>query len=699
MATIKLKNVRSGEWREYPLAYFDFDAWIAAGGQAGSDTVVVGNTGLTPEQLGGNTTFYYVSVGDAYRYLIDAIEPTDERNLLYVESGTLWRDIFTPTLISSPTTYTVPPSGYNGLGTYWYNDEARIIGSTHQVAAAPESFDPTLTYYSSDKATAAFDTYNGGHFGISMVVKQAFLTFMLQKAEAHITVGAKQWGMLATSANTERQNIAWSPSMVGGLILTDGAGDYRSTDAGYEIPNLADYETAKCPTEIISTQCIYAKHNGVPLCGAASILWGYDDFGNLRPVSFKINLIPLWFWGQIQGEFNPDVPDIDDIPVSEPDIGLGSYQITESPAGIASPPAISPLANVDTTQGGIHVFVCDAAAIAEIERQLWKQSFDNSERGIASALSGIIACGFMPADLIGPNYKDPQYKRDKIELGGYPIELTSGNAWLINHRIFTTTYIGGAIDSHFCVFSGGDGEPLGEVYHSYHDYEPFTSVRLIIPFCGEISIPASSCIGGRITVDFACNLTTGDVCATVQATSSPRARSGLLTTGALTTTRYLFGNAFSRFPITGSSNGMSQYIAGAANLVTGIAAIGAGGVAGAVAGGSQIISGLAGLRNSDKQPVSGASPVGSPSIIGNKQVILEVTRPTPYADGYYKAMVPPAAEVIAEIGTLKLPATDSATVGGLTPVQVKEVFFEDTDDITAAELDQIDALLKGGVLL
>lgn len=697
MATVKLKSKRSGAWVDYPLAYFDFAAWIAAGGTYNTGSIVTSNTGLTPEQLGGETSFYYVRISNAYHYLTDAIKPSDTRNLLYVEPLTKWKDIFNPVLTSTPFTYSTPPAGYNSLGDYWLDVQNQVIGNTHQVSAAPSAFDITKQYYSSDKATAAFDTYNGGSFGISMVVKQTWLNYPRNSAEAHITVGAKQWEMSSTDTSTERNNVAWSPSMTGGVILDIDAGDYRSTDASYALDSLADYEDAICPTDKISTQCVYTILNGQHLCGVASILWGVDSFGSPRPETLRINFLPLWFWGQIQGQFVPDVPDIDDIPVSAPDTQLGSYMIGEAPAGVAVPPAISPIASVDTSHGGLHIFVCDAAAIADIESSLWRQAWQNTDKGIASALSGIIACGFMPRELIGVNYKNPTYKRTQLELGGYPVQLVNGSAWLINHRIWTTTYA--APDSHFCTFGSGDGEPLSEVYHSYMDYEPYTKVKLVVPFCGEISIPASACIGGRIAVDFAANLTTGDICATITATSSPKARSGLLTQGALTTTYYLYGNAFSRFPLTGSSSGLSQYITGAAQVVTGIAAIAAGGVAGVVAGGAQIVGGLAAARSSDAQPVQGGSCIGSPALIGNKRIIIEVTRPTPYADGYYKAMMPPAAEVIAEIGTLKLPATDSATVGGLTPVQVKEVYFENTDDITAAELDQIEALLKGGVLL
>ena len=689
MAQIRLKNKRTGVWSDYTLAYFDFDAWTGDGGSEVEGSIITGNTGLPAAVIGSQDKFYLCNVSDAYKYLIDCVKPETAGNLLHIAAGTKWSDIFTPHLDQTPTTYATPPAGYNVLGDVWQNINSDI-GDYRQVSAAPAAFDITKTYYSSTQATVLFDTYNGGHFGISAFVGQRWINYQRDYTDCSIIVGGKQYISTEADAYNRRYNIYWSPSMTG-IILENDAGDYRSTLSAYNIGDAAAYADADCPTKYITTQCIYTKRNGQNLCGVAAILWELDNFGDLRPKTFDINFIPLWFWGQISGEFVPDVPDIDEIPVSTPDTGLGSYTLNESPAGVAMPPAVSPIASVDTSHGGMHVFVCDAQAIAEIEDQLWSQSWKNTDQGIAAAMSGIIACGFMPDDLIGPNYQEATYKRTQIELGGYPINLSSGNAWLINHRIFYHTSL--------VTFGSGDGEPLTELYHSYHDYEPYTQVKLTIPFCGEISIPASACIGGSITVDMSANLTTGDVCATVTAVSSDRVRNGLLTTGALTTQYFLYGNAFSRFPILGSSNGMAQYIAGGVQAVSGAASILAGGVVGAVAGGAQLLGGIQNIMQSQAQPVQGAAPIGSPSIIGNKSIVIEVTRPSPQIDGYYKAMIPPASEEVQTIGSCKLDESDAATVNGYTPVIVKEVYFDDTEDISAAELDEIERLLKGGILL
>ena len=115
--------------------------------------------------------------------------------------------------------------------------------------------------------------------------------------------------------------------------------------------------------------------------------------------------------------------------------------------------------------------------------------------------------------------------------------------------------------------------------------------------------------------------------------------------------------------------------------------------------GKVLLGGVQNIMQSQAQPVQGAAPIGSPSIIGNKSIIIEVTRPSPYIDGYYKAMIPPVSEEVQTIGSCKLDESDAATVNGYTPVVVKEVYFDDTEDISAAELDEIERLLKGGILL
>ena len=691
MATIRLKNKRTGVWNDYQLAYFDWSAWTGDGGSDTQGSIITGNTGLPSSVIGSQDKYYVASVTDAYKYLIDTVKPETAGNLLYIPAGTKWRDIFTPTLDSSPSTYVTPPASYNTYGEYWQcMPDANMISGVHQITKGPAAFDITKTYYGSTQAAVLYDTYNGGHFGISCYVGQKWINYPRDNTDGVVIVGGKQYVFTESGAYNSRYNIEWSPSM-NDVILDNDAGDYRSTYSVVEYGDANEYPDAMCPTKYISTQPIYTIRNGEHLCGVASISWEFDTFGDLRPASFTVNFIPLWFWGQISGEFVPNVPDIDEMPVTAPDTGLGSYTLNESPAGVAMPPAVSPIANIDTTHGGMHVFVCDAAAIAEIEDQLWSQSWKNSEQGITAAMSGIIACGFMPDDLIGPNYAEATYKRTQIELGGYPITLTNGNAYIINHRIFR--------HESLVTFGSGSGEPLTELFHSYHDYEPFTQVKLTVPFCGELSIPASACIGGSISVDMSVNLTTGDICATVTAVSSDRIRNGLLTQGALTTNYYLFGNAFSRFPILGSSNGMSQYVAGGVQAISGAASILSGGVIGAVAGGAQLLGGVQNLINAQNQPVHGAAPIGSPSIIGNKSIVLEVTRPSPYIDGHYKAMMPPASEEVQTIGSCKLPADDAATVNGYTPIKVKEVYFDNTDSLSEAELIEIERLLKGGVLL
>lgn len=668
---IQLKDKVHNAAVSLPVAQLAWDRLIASGVTAFSAGIVNAD-----DVTDTHKTFYYLdNAALSGGVLTDVIDSDSSDNLFYIGSRALYLDNFVQQ--GSPT----PWADFATLRTWTAPVQNAAVLEMHG------SFVPNKLYYSSDTAAVDYETQNGGAVGGAIgIVKSG------SDVAAVACVGSQQTGYLG--GVYQQTNAGLVPRWQGyGCVdfATHPTRNFATASVSYNIGTTSDTDL---PTpSLFVTQCVYTQIDGYPYVAMCAIL--LDDAGTPSEISGVF--LPAWFWGGIKGQPDiPELPDIYDIPPTVPDIGIGTYSITESPAGIAVPPSVSPIASVDTSHGGIHVFVCDAAAIAEIEDQLWSQAWANSERGISSAMSGIIACGFMPEELIGVNYKDPSYKRTTVELGGYPIQLSGGNAYLINHRIFTKTYISSP-ESHFATFT----DELDEVYHSYHDYEPYTSVKLTLPFCGELSIPASACIGGKITVDYSANLTTGDVCATVRATSSPHARNGLKTQGALTTTYYCTGNAFSRFPITGSSNGMSQYMAGAAQAVSGIASILAGGVTGAVAGGAQLVGGVTAALNADKQPVSGAAPIGSPSIIGNKQVILEVTRPSPWADAYYKQQIPPAAEMYVEhIGSAKLPAGDSATVDGVhTPVVVKEVYFKDTDGLSSAELGEIERLLKGGILL
>ena len=682
MATVRLKNKRSGNYHNFPLAFFDFDAWTAAGGVEADGSIITANTGLPASVIGSNDKFYVCTVSDAYKYLTNLIKPEDAENLLYIEAGTKWKEIFSPALDSSPTTYVTPPANYNILGDVWENlADSLIIGGDHQISQAPAAFDITKTYYSSDLATQLFETVNGGYFGISAFVGQRWINYQRDYTDATIIVGGKQYIFSQSSDYNSRWNIDWSPSMAD-IILDNDAGDRRSTMSTVELGTAAAYTDAFCPTKWISTQCIYTKRSGQDLCGVASIEWEVDVLGNLRAKSFKINFIPLWFWGGISGEFIPEIPTVDEIPASTTTISNGSWRIIQSEAGTASIPTVSPLAGITNADSGLHIFVADAVAINEISEKAWNMI---SSSALESFTSGLISSGFIPYDFL----KDIMVAGNaetECSIGKVQINMPSdGNThlWLANSQIFSQ------------ILAASFELSLAEVYANYLDFEPYTQVSIEIPFCGEVAIPASSCVGGSVEVMLNCNITTGDIVATINCVSSDHILDGTYTpTTPLKRTFFAYGNCFAPMPVVGTNSGLSQFLSGGMQTLLGITTLAAGNPSGI----SQALSGGMSMYESGFQPVSGGSPIGSPALIGNKRVILKIKRPSPNFTLENIGYQPYTLERKVKLKNLKQNENPDFHINGKDLVFVREMNLSDSG-LTSSEKDMIAQLLQGGVFV
>lgn len=680
MATIKLKNMRSGESKVFPLAYFDFDAWTAYReanpsylGSEAIGSIVVDNTGLPAAVIGSETKFYFDTVPEAYRFLIDTVKPQSSDNLLYIESGLLWREIFTPRLDQSPTTYSTPPADYNITGDYWVSSTPS--GDVYTVSKAPAAFDIMRTWYSSTAATQLYRTQNEMTFGISAYAGGAYLT----PQSGIVLVGGKQYDRGESLAWNRRNNIEWSPTMTGGLILDGDAGNYRSTAASFEISG--DYADIICPTVWITTQCIYTVRDGQHLCGVASILWELDGFGEARPKEFAVNFIPLWAWGGISGSFVPDIPEVDEIPANTTTLTNGTWQIQQSAAGAASIPSVSPLAGIGLTESGMHILIADAAAIKKISDRAWSSI---SSTALESFTSGLMSCGFIPYSFLSDIIK-PANAADRCVIGKVQIEMPAGDThlWLANGQIFAQEFI------------ASFGNSLREVYGNYLDFEPFTSVSLEIPFCGEVPIPASACIGGSIEVTMNCNITNGDVVATIECTSATHVLDGTKTpTEPLHRTFFATGNCFAQMPIVGTNSGLSQFLSGTLQAISGVVSLAAGNPAGV----GSLATGALSMSQSGLQPVTGASPIGSPALIGNKKVILKIKRPAP---NYVNANIgyqPYTSEKLMKLRDLKQDKDPSFHVNGKDLVVVREMVIEDPE-LSSGEKEMIAQLLQGGVFV
>lgn len=695
MATIKLKNIRTGESKNYPLAFIDATV---------DPSIIIDKTAAEAMWIGypaeaidpfyasrpaSELKVYKINTDNAHRFLSDVITPVSADNLIHIPLNTTLKDIFSPALDESGITYSVPPSGYgtnNPLGTYWQNAKSGstdiIIDDVHMPTAST-TWSPTVPLWSSSVAAQSFETVNHSYFGAC--VSFCGLSGSTYKLGV-IVNGAKQM-MLGQSAEgncyAAYAGTDWSLSSTDGQI-TACSNPYERVGSWYQLdPDpLKTAAEQLCPTERISTQMCYVEMSGVPYVGAGVIFWNYDDFGNLRPYHLCVTLYPLWLMGGVAGEFTPDIPVVDEIPASTTTITNGTWNIVQSAAGAASIPSVSPLAGIGTTEAGMHILIADAVGIKKISDKAWNTITASQ---LESFTSGLMSCGFIPYEFI-KNIMIPANAVTDCVIGKVKIAMPSdGNThmWIANSQIFSQ------------ILAATFEISLREVYANYLDFEPYTSVSIEIPFCGEIPIPASACIGGQIEVIMNCNITNGDVVATINCISSNHILDGTMTpTTPLLRTFFAYGNCFAQMPIVGTNSGLSQFLSGSLQTLSGVANLALGNPAGL----GELGSGAVSMFEAGLQPVTGASPIGSPALIGNKKVILKIKRPSP---DYVQANIgyqPYTLEKKCKLKDLKQSVNDDWHIAGKDLVVVREMAIPDAG-LTSSEKEMISQILQGGVFV
>ena len=705
MATIKLYDVRTGDPFDYPLAYFDYDLWREENPNDSVTEVAVvqtaaeGVSGIRWNALSAKQKkcFSFSVNTKVAKYLTDIVAPTTTRNLLYIPTGTKWSSLFTPDLSSSAITYSpgqTPPSsdyGTNNEWGYYYEDAGIPMASIHNTRGNYQfAYDNTHNVlYKNESATKKFRTQNGCFFGISTWTGVAYWPGSGgNKAMAWVGVGARQYG--DTSKSPEGISLsysAWTPqNEYGEAIASSFPNLYNSTWSAFDLEDNIYNEDSLCATEQISTQIIQTRIDGESYFAVAAILWKKNEQTSIYQAdSVGFHFYPAWVFGGTEGEYTPDEPPITgDIPPREPSHDSGTWTIVNNPAGIATIPGGSPLSAIGKDDAGLHLYIVNTNALKAVSELLWSKL---TEDAIASLYSGIISCGLLPYKFVSP-YLTNNNKCTSINIGSVNMVVPSNSTWHLNQSLFHSSFMSGETVEFTTI--------LRKTYGSYLDYEPYTTVSLTLPFIGEVPLPASCCIGGSVKVDYNCNLTTGDVCATIRTTSSDALLNGTTQTGSLDRTFYAYGNCFARFPLIGTSNGYSQY----ANIIPSIINAGTDFMGrnymGAV---SNLGEALKSGEKAVTQPIFGGSTIGSPSLIGNKKIVLTVSRPTPYYEKDFLAYNPIGNKGVGKLKNYHQSTESAYHVNGQwDKVVVSDIELGSTG-MTVSEVDKVKTLLRGGVLV
>lgn len=214
---------------------------------------------------------------------------------------------------------------------------------------------------------------------------------------------------------------------------------------------------------------------------------------------------------------------------------------------------------------------------------------------------------------------------------------------------------------------------IGEYYGNFIDYAPYTTAKLFLPFVGFVEVLPEFWQAGTISITYRFNIIDGSFMVFIKSTSSKSKLSD-------TVIAQYGGNVCVHIPITGTNY---------SNMITGL--VGAvGGVATHGAGASSIVGGMASALNT----VATQSGMQSSNSYNSSTAFLGIR--TPYL--LIERTVANFSETYdSERG---LPSNISTSFSSLTGfTSSSTVHLDGITGATAEELDELSALLAGGIIL
>lgn len=204
------------------------------------------------------------------------------------------------------------------------------------------------------------------------------------------------------------------------------------------------------------------------------------------------------------------------------------------------------------------------------------------------------------------------------------------------------------------------------------DYAPYTKIQLFLPFIGVVNLDTNEVMGSTLNVTYRVDVLTGACLAQVSVSRSDY--------GAV---MYTFsGNCAVQLPITGGN--YSSIIANTIGIGASIGAtIASGGALAPVA----VAGAAAGVSNSHLNVAHSGSIGANAGAMGGKIPYLIITRPKPYnANNYNNFYGYPSNK------TIKLSSCTGYT-------RIKDIHLENISRATDDELNEIESLLKEGVII
>ncbi len=347
------------------------------------------------------------------------------------------------------------------------------------------------------------------------------------------------------------------------------------------------------------------------------------------------------------GDIIPDYDDSpytpDNLPEPTPGTTIPKYPTYPSVPNNPTPDSPKPPSIIGgTATGMISIYNPTKAELSSFSSYLWSNNFlDNFLKIFQNPMDAVIGLHILYATPITGG-------RNNIIVG----YLDSGVASDIVTKQYTEIDCGTV--------------NVSELYGNATDYEPYTKVACYLPFVGIVPLKTDDVMGKKVNIKYGVDVLTGTCLATITVTNLK----------GVTIAMYTFtGNCAVQLPLSGGN--YSGVIRGLVGMVGSVAVGGAIGAIGAV-----------GSALNSKLDVAHSGSIGSNAgAMGVRKPYLIITRAEPNdALNYNKYYGFPSNQAVSLKSCL-----------GYT--RVKEVHVEDVNNATITEKNEIESLLKSGVII
>lgn len=338
--------------------------------------------------------------------------------------------------------------------------------------------------------------------------------------------------------------------------------------------------------------------------------------------------------------------------------GDGDFEDPDDPRPVPSLPSINLC-----DSGLLTVYSLTSAQVKDFGQYLWSAAFDEAsfKKLFDNPMECIVSLGILP---------------------GF-VTVTSTNIDLYIGNTDTGLDVKGVEDQFYEVDMGF--VELPEYWGAYLDYNPFTKLKMVVPYCGEVDLNPDDVMGKYVGLIYHIDVITG--CCTAYITAGEGPGVGKRNDVFYTTT----GNMLLTIPLcaTDYKQAFSGLLNYAKSVVTGIVGGAmAGGAAGAAIGAAAgTASGIASNITNMKTNYNKTGAMGSSfGVLGEQTPYIYIDRPRQALPADQNQFTGYPSYITSQLSDLS----------GYT--EMIEIHLEGIP-ATRAELDEIESLLKGGVYL